>query len=206
VNDTLHLWVLIIALTILLNAIPAFMPPTWALLTYFHIHQGMDIWMLAVVGGIASATGRTILSVAFRTMGTRILPVRWRTNIEALGQQMQKRQKLSLSALALFFLGPVPSNQVFIALGIARVRLAPAIAVFAVTRGAGYAFWIMSATSVASSLSEVLRPGLGSAASVIAQVVGLGILFAVMQVDWPRIVQERLKQSHSMPEGPACRD
>jgi|GEM_PF-4694617 len=93
--------------------------------------------------------------------------------------------------LGLFLLGPVPSNQLFIAIGISRVPLIPRLTVFATGRSLGYFFWIVAAGTAATSLSGVLRPGFGSAASIVVQVVGLVILVAVMQIDWSRIIRER---------------
>src|SRR5680860_1016276 len=189
--NPIELWALIVVLVIVLNAIPAFMPPTWALLAYFHVHDGIDIWQLALVGALAAAMGRGVLAMSCRIWGIRVVPRRWRSNIDALGESIRQHRAMSLSMLGLFLLGPVPSNQLFIAIGISRVPLIPRLTVFATGRSLGYFFWIVAAGTAATSLSGVLRPGFGSAASIVVQVVGLVILVAVMQIDWSRIIRER---------------
>ena len=72
--NPIQLWALIIVLVIVLNAIPAFMPPTWALLAYFHVDDGIDIWQLALVGALAVAMGRGVLAMSCRTWGVRAIP------------------------------------------------------------------------------------------------------------------------------------
>ena len=189
--DTVQLWALIIGLVIVLNTIPAFMPPTWALLAYFHVAHGVPVWELAVVGALAAMTGRCILALLSRRLGIRIMPARWRHNITTLGEYIGTHRSLSLSVLGLFLLGPVPSNHLFIAIGISRVALLPPLVVFAIGRGIGYAVWITAANLAATSLDDVLRPGMGSTASIAAQITGIVILIAVMQVDWSRILHIR---------------
>ena len=50
--NSLEIWALVLVLTVLLNVVPAFMPPTWALLAYFRINDGLDVWALAMMGQI----------------------------------------------------------------------------------------------------------------------------------------------------------
>jgi len=186
--NTLQLWVLIIGLAVVLNTIPAFMPPTWALLAYFHVAHGVSVWQLAVVGALAAMTGRAILALLSRWLGLRVIPSRWRHNIVTLGEHIRSHRSMSLSVLGLFLLGPVPSNHLFIAIGVSNVPIVPPLAVFAIGRGIGYALWISLADVAANSLTDVLQPGLGSTASIVAQIAGMVILVAVMQVDWSRIL------------------
>ena len=189
-NDLLW-WLVIAILTVVLNTIPLFMPPTWMLLAYFHFREGYDTWQLAMVGGVAAATGRAILALTFRNLGTRVLPDRWRANIEELGVQLERHRTMSLSAFGLFLLGPLPSNQMFIAIGIARIPLLAPLAVFMVSRFVGYVFWITTAGAVSSTLSDAVKPSFGGTASIIAQIAGLLVLVAVMQIDWRRFLQRR---------------
>jgi hypothetical protein len=47
---------------------------------------------------------------------------------------LREKPVLGWSALLLYTLGPLPSNQLFIAVGLAGAPLAPVLAFFAVTR------------------------------------------------------------------------
>lgn len=190
--DHIGEWLTIAAIAVGLNAVPAFMPPTWSLLAYFHLQEGLAVVPLAAVGALGATTGRAILALVSRAVGGRVLPARWRANIATLATELQRRQKLGLSALALFALGPVPSNQLFIAAGIAHTPLAPVLAVFGVARFVSYLIWVTVAESAASSLNELISPRLGAGAATVVQIVGFVLLIAIMQLDWRRVFQRFL--------------
>ena len=177
-------WLLVIALTVALNVIPGFMPPTWTVLAYFHLQHGLGIVPLALVGAASATGGRALLAIASRALGPRLVPARRRTNIEALADTLRQRRSLVLAALGLFALGPIPSNHLFIAAGLARAPLGPILLVFGVARGLSYLVWVSAASVAATSLRDVLTPRFGNGAAIAVQLVGFALLIALMQVDW----------------------
>jgi membrane protein YqaA with SNARE-associated domain len=162
----------------MLNAIPVFMPPTWSLLARFHLRQGMPIVPLAAVGALAAVTGRAILALSARAFGTRFLSRQRQESIEALAGRLRERKGLSFSLLALFAAGPIPTNHLFIAAGIARIPLPPVLAVFGVTRFFSYIFWVAGVETAAHSLRDVITPSLGNGAA----------LAVLLRLDWPRLL------------------
>ena len=54
------------------NVVPAFMPPTWAILTTFVVRLGLPLPALVLGGAVAAAAGRTVLALASRRFGTRL--------------------------------------------------------------------------------------------------------------------------------------
>jgi membrane protein YqaA with SNARE-associated domain len=183
------IWVTVLLIAAGLNAVPAFMPPTWSVLAYFHFREGLPIVALAAIGALGATTGRALLALASRAIGARVLPRRWRANIETLAAELRRRRELGLAALALFALGPVPSNQLFVAAGIARAPLAPILAVFAVARFVSYVVWITVADTAAVSLADVVTPRFGAEVATIVQIAGFLLLIVVMQLDWSRILR-----------------
>jgi membrane protein YqaA with SNARE-associated domain len=179
-------WAVVWALSVVLNVIPAFMPPTWALLSFFHLKYQLGILPLAVIGAFGSATGRTLLALGSRVCGRRVLSESKRKNIEQLGDRLQQRSGFSLSGLALFAIGPVPTNHLFIAAGMARVPLAPVVAVFAISRCVSYILWMKLTETAARSLRDVITPNFGNAVGVAAQVVGFVLLIVLLRIDWAK--------------------
>ncbi|HEU5430335.1 MAG TPA: hypothetical protein VFU81_01660 [Thermomicrobiales bacterium] len=188
-SGELQVWALIVVVTVALNAIPAFMPPTWTVLAYFHLQHGLGVVPLALVGAAGATGGRALLALASRAVGPRIVPAQWRTNIEALADMLPQRRSLGFAALALFALGPVPSNHLFIAAGLARAPLGPIVAVFGAARCVSYLVWVSATATVASSLRDVIAPRFGSGAAVAAQIVGFALLIVLMQIDWRKRLQ-----------------
>lgn len=198
--DGAALWILVAALAVVLNAVPAFMPPTWALLAYFHIKYGLDLVPLVAVGAGAAGGGRWVLAESSKTFGLRFVPRAWRANIEALVAAIRSHRMLSLSSLALFAIGPIPSNHLCIAAGLARVPLQPVLATFGLARFLSYVLWVAAAETATNSLQHLLTPSLGSGLSAAAQVVGFVVLVLVMRVNWANVLKERF--DHGRKDGP----
>lgn len=181
-------WVLVWLAAVILNVIPVFMPPTWAVLAWAHLQEGAGVLPLALVGAVGATTGRALLAFGGRLLGASIIPGRWRTNIETLANALRSRKSWGLSTLALMGAGAVPSNQLFLAAGIARAPLGALLLVFGVSRCIGYIFWIIVADTAVSSIGDALRPRLGSGAAIAAQVVAFALLIVVMQIDWKTVI------------------
>jgi membrane protein YqaA with SNARE-associated domain len=188
--DRIESWVLVWALTVILNVVPAFMPPTWALLVYFRVADGLDVLPLTLTGALGATTGRALLALASRSLGDRLAPPRWRENITALATTLESRPAFSLPTLGLFALGPVPSNHLFIAAGLAHAPLAPILAVFAVARFISYLIWVNVASTAARSIEEAIGPRLGSGVAIAIQVAGFLLLMLVMQIDWTQRLRD----------------
>ncbi len=182
------IWLLVAATAVLLNAVPAFMPPTWALLAYFHLQRDLDIVPLAAVGAVSAASGRMVLALASRAFGMRFVPKGWRSNIETLAETIKGHRFLGLSSLALFAIGPIPTNHLFIAAGISRVSLPPILVVFGLARFVSYMIWVAVAGTATRSLGNLLTPSLGSGAAAVAQIVGFVALILVMRIDWSPVI------------------
>lgn len=184
-------WIAVWGLAVVLNAVPAFMPPTWAMLAYFHLYHSLPIVPLAVVGALGSTTGRAILAIGSRVVGDRFVPASARANIETLVERLEDQPTLAVSTLVLFALGPFPSNHLFIAAGLARAPLAPILVVFCVTRGISYAIWVSAANVADQSLRDLLGPRIGGWEIVLFQLMGFGLILLSLRIDWRRVLEDR---------------
>lgn len=192
-------WVLLFAGIVVLNMIPAFMPPTWTLLAWAHINYGIPVLLIAGIGAIGASSGRVLLALGSRTFGIHIIPARWRANIHTLVESIRARPALSLGSLGLFALGPIPTNHLFIAVGLSGTSLKAVTAVFGISRFVSYIVWVQAAQTAVSSLDEILRPALGGAAAIAAQVLGFAALILVMQIDWATVLN-RFRPSPNTPD------
>jgi membrane protein YqaA with SNARE-associated domain len=183
-------WLVVWAIAVALNVVPAFMPPTWVMLAYFHFYHDLPVFPLAVVGALGASTGRAILALGSRTFGDRFLPTRWRANIVGLVETLRSQPTLAVSSLALFALGPVPSNQLFIAAGLARAPLLPLLVVFGIARCISYVLWVSAANLADQSLREVLGSRVGGWGVIAIQLVGFAIIVMAMQIDWRRVLKK----------------
>lgn len=168
------------------------MPPTWTVLAYFHLYHGLPVVPLAIVGALGATTGRAALALGSRAFGDRFLPAAWRANVEALVAELQRHLTLALPSLALFALGPVPSNHLFVAAGLARAPLPPILLVFGIARFVSYVLWVNAANVADRSLHDILGSRFGGWGVIAVQVAGFVLIPLAMRVDWRRLLQEKL--------------
>lgn len=112
------------------NLLPAFGPPTWAVLVFFSLDFGLPAVPLVLLGGaLAAASGRFVLASGARMLRPRLAAVRLERLDRARSALSADRRRTALG-LGLFALSPVPSGQLFVAAGLMAVPLPPLTAAF----------------------------------------------------------------------------
>lgn len=179
-------YLLVAAAVFGVNLLPAFGPPTWAVLVLFVLHGDYASPVLVLVGALSAASGRLLLAVLTRRLG-RHLPVRHRENLAAAGTLLTRRRGQGLAALALFAISPVPSAQLFEAAGLMKVQLIRLTAAFFVGRTVSYALYVGGANAVSDTdTGQVLLSSLTSPWGLALEVLMIGGLVLLARVDWRR--------------------
>jgi uncharacterized membrane protein YdjX (TVP38/TMEM64 family) len=178
------------------NLLPAFGPPTWALLVFFRIDEHLAAVPLVLVGALAAASGRLVLAHGSRRLRPR-LSKRYVDNLDAARAVLVGGKGRAFAGLALFALSPVPSAQLFVAAGLVHVRLLPLTAAFFAGRLVSYSLYVAAATAVSHSLGGVLSDALGSPLGIALQVLMLGLLVALVRIDWARVLARSHPQEQS---------
>jgi membrane protein YqaA with SNARE-associated domain len=179
---------LVAAAVVGINLLPAFGPPTWAVLVLFAVNGDYAGPALVIVGAVAAAGGRLLLAHATRRL-RRFVPSRERENLAAAGAVLTARRGRSVAALMLFAVSPVPSAQLFEAAGLMTVRLLPLAAAFFVGRTVSYGLYVAGAHTVSGTdTGQVLISSLTSPTGVALQVAMLAGLVLLARVDWKRIL------------------
>lgn len=174
-----------------INLLPAFGPPTWAVLVLFHLHGDFTVPMLVFVGAISAASGRIVLALGTRRLA-RYLPARHRDNLSAAGELLSRRKGHGFAALALFAISPVPSAQLFEAAGLMTVKLVPLTAAFFAGRTVSYSLYVGGANALGNTdTGEVLLSSLTSPWGLTLEALMIGALVLLARVDW----RKRLRAS-----------
>lgn len=181
-------YVVVAAAVFAINLLPAFGPPTWAVLVLFTVNGDYATWLLVLVGATAAASGRLVLAHATRRLG-RYLPERRRANLKAAGDLLAQRRGRSIAFLALFAISPVPSAQLFEAAGLMSLRLLPLTGAFFVGRTVSYAIYATGAEAASDTdTGQVLLSSLTSWWGVALQVAMLAGIVLLARVDWVRLL------------------
>jgi uncharacterized membrane protein YdjX (TVP38/TMEM64 family) len=167
------------------NLLPAFGPPTWSIIALYTLSGDLALAILVPVGALAAASGRLLLGLATRYLGARFLSERTQDNLAAAREALEQRRGSTLLGLGLFALSPLPSAQLFMAAGLARMRLLPFTAAFFAGRFVSYTIYGVTAHTIrATSLGEVLRSSLTSPWGIALQVAMLAGIVALTRIDW----------------------
>lgn len=181
-----------------INLMPAFGPPTWAVLVLFKLHRHLNPAALVLIGSVAAGVGRYCLALATRRVRRRLRPERL-ANLRAAGSYLIDHRGRSVLGLALFAVSPLPSAQLFEAAGLLDVPLVPITVAFFAGRVVSYSLYIGAASLAERSLGSVFRSALTSPAGIAVQVVMLLTIFMLARVDWATYLHRHQRASKPRP-------
>ncbi|HJS97413.1 MAG TPA: hypothetical protein VJ741_24300 [Solirubrobacteraceae bacterium] len=207
ITTVLHL-LAVIGIVFAINLLPAFGPPTWALLVFARF-QWPDVPPAALIaaGALAATSGRLVLAVGTRKLSGRLSPER-RANLEALGRTLARSKTGVVATLALFVFSPLPSAQLFMAAGLADVPLLPLAGAFLIGRSISYTIYVTAATAAQETVQRLLRQGLTSPSVIAIQLASLAAVVLIVKIDWIKIIdgiRARVARLRGKPAPPSVR-
>lgn len=174
------------AIVLGVNLLPAFGPPTWAILVLYVLNSDLPPLPTILVAAVAAALGRFLLGHSFRLIGHK-LPEKYRRNLTAARTALEKNKRGGLLALGLFALSPVPSAQLFEAAGLTGVRLLPFTIAFFLGRTVSYSIYVFTASGLrATSLGDTFREAITNPIGIAIQVAMLIGLVFLARIDWAK--------------------
>lgn len=180
-------YLLLAAVVFGVNLMPAFAPPTWTVLIFFKITYDLPIVALVPLGALCAASGRLVLgSVAKRSRG--ILSAARVEELDALRALTERRRAVSVGALMLFAISPVPSASLFIGAGVTGMRLLPLTAAFFSGRIVSYSLYVSAATVAEDSIRSIVEQGFTSPWSIALQLLALVLLAVLVLAPWRKLL------------------
>jgi uncharacterized membrane protein YdjX (TVP38/TMEM64 family) len=179
-------YLVVFAVVLGVNLLPAFGPPTWSILVLYRLNSHLNAVVLVAVGAVAAAVGRFLLAAACRTLRGHFSDERLRS-LEAVRSKLARGRAKSAGGLALFAISPLPSAQLFEAAGLMNLPLVPFVAAFFAGRIVSYSLYVTGASALkASSLSDVVTRSITDWRGIGLQVVLLVGVVALTRIDWAR--------------------
>jgi membrane protein YqaA with SNARE-associated domain len=177
------------AVVFAINVVPAFMPPTWTVVASFLIAYHLPFWPLCTGCALAATGGRCVLTLISRRWGRKLLSAKQRQNVEALGDWLNQKSgwKQALAVLV-FASGPIPSNQMFIAAGLARAKLGPIAAGFFAGRLVSYPFFAATAKGVNDHFGNIFIKEWKDPKFIVLELLSIAGVVIFARIDWPRVL------------------
>ena len=154
------------------NLLPAFGPPTWAVLVFFSFQFDLPAVPLVLFGALAAASGRFLLASGTRRLRPRLSAARL-THLSRAEAEIGANRVRAAAGLGLFALSPVPSGQLFVGAGLMTVPLLPLTAAFFAGRVVSYSIYVGVATVAERNLGSLALDALTSP-------VGMGLQIAML--------------------------
>lgn len=170
--STLGQYAIAIGVVFAVNLLPAFGPPTWAVLVFFSLDFDLPGAPLVLGGALAAASGRFLLAHGTRALRPRFSAVRL-ARLDRAEAALRRDKTRTAASLGLFALSPVPSGQLFVAAGLMTVPLLPLTAAFFAGRLVSYSIYV--------SVAHVAERNLGSLAlDALTSPLGVGLQIAML--------------------------
>ena len=104
------------------NASPILMPPSWIILTSFHLlDPSLNVVLLAMVGATGATIGRFALK-KFSGLFRKFVAEEQKSNLDTIGNYLNNKKYGYVIASFLFGATPLPSNMLFITYGLMRAK------------------------------------------------------------------------------------
>lgn len=176
-----------------INIIPAFMPPTWIVLTFYYIHYKMILVLVVLVGAICATTGRIVLAWLSNRYLRHIIPNRSRENLTALADHLLKDKKLTIPVVLTYAFLPISSNQLFIAAGVADADIRIIAFSFFVGRLISYTFWVSVAHQVSDRLDYIFNKHYSNSRAIVFELASFLLLYVISLIDWKKVFKDKSK-------------
>ena len=171
------------------NMSPILMPPSWIVLTSFHLlDPNLNILLLAVVGATGATIGRYFLkriSGIFR----KFVGTEQKSNLDVIGKYLNNKKYGYLITSFLFGATPLPSNILFITYGLMRVKSVGIYVGFWFGRTISYIIMIYFGNAVLRPFFEIFEDRL--VGILLIDGVGIGMIFIFASINWTVLITER---------------
>ena len=176
-------------LLIAVNAAPILMPPTWIILSsFFALDASLDPILLAVVGATGATIGRFFLkriSGFFR----RFVGKKQESNLDAIGNFLNKKKFGYTLTSFLFAATPLPSNMLFVAYGMMRAKSIGLYIGFWCGRLVSYYIMITISEAVLAPFLQLFEDRI--IGIIVADIVGIGSVIFFTCINWRVLLFER---------------
>lgn len=168
----------VVGIVFAINLLPAFGPPTWAVLVFFSLDFDLPAVPLILGGAVAAAGGRFVLANGARRLRPRFSAARLE-RLDRAEAALSADRRRTAAGLGLFALSPVPSGQLFVGAGLMTVPLLPLTAAFFAGRLVSYSIYVSAASIAERSLGAIVTEALTSPLGIglqLAMLVALAVL------------------------------
>ena len=184
-------YLVLLGLIVLVNLLPAFAPPTWAVLVFFITKYELSLPLVILCGVTAATLGRWILSSYTGWIADRVFNKEQTENLNYLSTRLGKTHLANFLFTALYCLTPLSSAALFMAAGMMHMHRGVLLAGFFVGRLISYTILVMAADSLATTIRDVTDNGEYNLWGILFSLVAFVVMVLFICIDWRQLLEHR---------------
>lgn len=184
-------YLVLLGSVLLVNLLPAFAPPTWALLVFFMTRYELSPALVVLCGVTAATMGRWILTWYTAWIAHFLFNKEQEENLSYLAGRLGKTPLANFLFIVLYCLTPLSSAALFVAAGMINMRRDVLLAGFFVGRLMSYSVLILAANRLTATIRDVTDQGGVTLTGIIASVLALVVLAMFLCLDWRALLEHR---------------
>jgi hypothetical protein len=193
------LWILAcFALVFAINLMPAFMPSSWMVMAFFYIQFDLPLLVLTIGGAIISGFGRFFLARGSTWVKRHFMRDK-AADLDELGAFLEERRRWLAPTVAAYALTPLPTNNLFVAAGLAEVSLPWVLAGFWTARIVADTFFVWTTDRVFDGIGDVFEGAFGSWIAILFQLLSVTSIILLYKLPWAHWLR-RFTRSRSTAE------
>lgn len=183
-------YLIIFMAAMLMDITPLPLPPAFTIMIVFQITFGLPLWPVIGAGVAGSILGRAILSLYIPKVSDHIFNEAENDDIRFLGNKLKHNGWKGQLFILFYTLMPLPSTPLFVAGGMARMRLLQIIPAFTIGKLCSDALAVFMGNYAAMNTETLIR-GMVSFRSLAGLAIGILMIGALLFVDWRKLLQEK---------------
>lgn len=171
-------------LALVMNAVALPLPPTWVALAVIHATTHVPLLPLVIFGTLGATLGRGCFALSIGFFNTR-LPSKQRENAEALAQAVHRQAKWATLFVAIYTFLPLPSNPLFVAVGMKALPLRSSMIGYFLGRSGNNTIALLAAKPVAGNIHDLFTHSL-SWQSLVQAALAIAAYLIFLSLPWKR--------------------
>jgi len=184
----MEIYIVLFFLIFALNVAPAFMPPTWIILSFFYVNYDLLFFPTIILGVVAATLGRTALALFSKYWLKKVLPTSFYCNYQYLGRHLKKHTKLTIPIVFGYAFSPISSNSLFIMAGLSDLNLKFIAGSFFIGRLMSYSFWITASHQLSNRLETIFTDNFANVNTFVSALISMGIVVVIGKINWRKIL------------------
>ena len=189
----MEIYIFLFILIFAINVVPAFMPPTWIILSFFYVNNDLLFLPTIILGVIAATSGRIVLALISKYWLRKALPISFYSNYQYLGEYLKRHTKLTLPIVFGYAFSPISSNSLFIMAGFSNLNLKLIAASFFIGRLISYSFWIMVSHQLSNRLDTIFTGTFSNLNTFISALISMAIVIIIGRINWKNLLKSKIQ-------------